>query len=105
MLPFLGLVIGKNRPGNFLVRNKWRNIEKIKELAGVPTLLMSSLKVGFAEYWQNKNGIQGLCSEDWPNNTGFHILVSNRQEGTEVRVDVKLANQMRQEKSAGSLDW
>ena len=46
VLPPLKYVIGRNKPLNFLVRNKWRNHEAIARsfIRETPTLLLSSLQ-------------------------------------------------------------
>ena len=47
VLPPLKYIIGRNKPFNFLVRNKWRNHETISHsfIKETPTLLLSSLQV------------------------------------------------------------
>ena len=45
LLPFLGPLIGTNRPMNWLVRNKWRNRDCIKRVTSTPLLLMGSTRV------------------------------------------------------------
>ena len=48
VLPFLRHLVGPGRPANFLIRNKWRSLEAMERLRGMPLLLMSSLQVGAA---------------------------------------------------------
>mmetsp|Transcript_2031 Transcript_2031/g.4500 ORF Transcript_2031/g.4500 Transcript_2031/m.4500 type:complete len:302 (-) Transcript_2031:403-1308(-) len=44
VLPPLGLFMGQGKPLNFLVTNKWRNLEEIKKIKKVPMLMMVSLQ-------------------------------------------------------------
>ncbi len=45
IVPPLGLLIGTGKPLNFLVTNKWHNMEQIRKLSGLPMLLLASRQV------------------------------------------------------------
>ena len=45
MLPFLRLLVGRGRPANWLLRNKWNSLEAVQRIRDTPLLLMSSLQV------------------------------------------------------------
>ena len=45
VLPFLGPLVGEQKPMNWLVRNKWRNTEAIASITKTPLLLMGSTNV------------------------------------------------------------
>lgn len=42
VLPPLGVVIGTGKPLNWLVTNKWKNVEELPRITDVPLLLMAS---------------------------------------------------------------
>jgi fermentation-respiration switch protein FrsA (DUF1100 family) len=44
IMPFLSPLIGPGKFGNFLLRNKWDNVESAKELTNFPILWLSSLQ-------------------------------------------------------------
>ena len=44
-MPFLGLLIGRGRPANWLLRNKWNSLEAVQHIHDTPLLLFSSLQV------------------------------------------------------------
>jgi abhydrolase domain-containing protein 13 len=44
IMPFLSPFIGPGKFGNFLLRNKWDNVESAKELTNFPILWLSSLQ-------------------------------------------------------------
>lgn len=43
-LPFLATLVGPGRPCNFLVRNHWDNVPRLKQLKTLPTLFLSALQ-------------------------------------------------------------
>jgi abhydrolase domain-containing protein 13 len=45
VIPALGFAIGEKKPLNWLVRNKWRNRERIKDVTKLPLLLIGSTQV------------------------------------------------------------
>ena len=45
MLPILKPIIGSEKPFNFLVRNKWRNVDAIQKIKSTPMLLIASVQV------------------------------------------------------------
>ena len=47
MLPFLKYLVGKGRPANWLLRNKWNSLGEISQVKDTPLLLFSSLQVRF----------------------------------------------------------
>lgn len=50
MFPFLALGFGDKRPLNFLVRNKWRNKDKITLLKELPVLMIASKNDNLVPY-------------------------------------------------------
>lgn len=45
VFPFLGFAFGRNGFLNFLVRNKWRNRDCVRQITSTPMLLIASRKV------------------------------------------------------------
>jgi abhydrolase domain-containing protein 13 len=45
VLPFLGPLVGERKPMNWLVRNKWRNVDRVREIMATPLLLIGSTNV------------------------------------------------------------
>mmetsp|Transcript_1443 Transcript_1443/g.3714 ORF Transcript_1443/g.3714 Transcript_1443/m.3714 type:complete len:306 (+) Transcript_1443:276-1193(+) len=52
LMGFLKPIVGRGKPGNILVRDKWNNEGIIRALKGVPTLMLSSGKDEMVPAWQ-----------------------------------------------------
>eukprot|EP00877_Chromochloris_zofingiensis_P001577 jgi/Chrzof1/1141/Cz01g42040.t1 len=46
ILPPLGVVIGTNKPLNFLVTNKWNSMKEVEKITAMPVLMMACIQVG-----------------------------------------------------------